>query len=211
MANGEYFKWAAHDDVCLPTFIEKCVNVLDADPGVVLCFSQARGIDDNDQPLIQEYENYFDAEMDEPWKRFFATACRRHNMLGAIVFGLMRTDILRQTNMIGAFSSSDRVLAGELSLYGRFHIIPEVLFLKREHPKAHWIQYNTRQLRIKWYDPSNEASRTYPHWRLLKENLVSIKNSPLGDVDRMKCYAMIAPWVRYNWRYLLANLVQKDL
>ena len=36
-ARGEYFKWHAHDDVCLPTFLERCVATLDAAPGAVLC------------------------------------------------------------------------------------------------------------------------------------------------------------------------------
>lgn len=209
MAKGEYFKWAAHDDVCLPTFLEKCVEVLDADPEVVLCFTQAWGIDENDQ-VYREYDNFVDAGVEEPWRRFYATACRRHNMTAIMTFGLMRTDILRRTHMIGAFSSSDRVLVGELGLYGRFHMIREVLFLKRDHPDAHWVKYNTRQARMAWYDTKNRDAHTYPHWRLLQEHLISIKNSPVDGADRLKSYAMIAPWVRYNWRYLMMNMVQRD-
>ena len=209
MAKSPYFKWAAADDVCLPSFIEKCVDVLDANPDVVLCFTQAEGIDENDR-VFRDYDNFIDAEVKEPWKRFYATACQRHNMTAVMVFGLIRTDILRRTHMIGAFSSSDRVLVGELGLYGRFHMIPEVLFLKRDHSQAHWVQYKTRQARMAWYDPSNSDSRTYPHWRLLQEHIVSIKNSPVVGKDRLKSYAMIASWVRFNWRFLMMNMVQKD-
>ncbi|MFN2124035.1 MAG: glycosyltransferase family 2 protein [Candidatus Promineifilaceae bacterium] len=209
MAEGEYFKWAAADDICLPSYIERCVKVLDADAEVVLCYTQAAGIDENGE-VFRDYDNFIDAEVDEPWKRFYAAACRRHNMTAVMVFGLIRTAVLRRTHMIGAFSSSDRVLVGELGLYGRFHMIPEVLFLKRDHPQAHWIQYNTRQARMAWYDTSNSDGRTYPHWRLLQEHLISIKNAPVEGTDRLKSYAMIAPWVRYNWRFLMMNMVQKD-
>src|SRR5581483_7973034 len=41
LAQGEYFKWAAHDDLCAPTFIERCVKVLDVDRELVLCFSRS--------------------------------------------------------------------------------------------------------------------------------------------------------------------------
>src|SRR5213083_553738 len=29
LANGKYFKWAAHDDVCLPGFLKGCVEAID--------------------------------------------------------------------------------------------------------------------------------------------------------------------------------------
>jgi glycosyltransferase involved in cell wall biosynthesis len=209
MAQGEYFKWSAHDDVCKPEFLGKCVSVLDADPGVALCFTQAHGIDENDQFLLA-YNNQMDADVVEPWKRFYATACRRHNMTVVMAFGLMRTDVLRRTHKIGAFSSSDRILVGEMALYGRFHMVPEVLFLKRDHPQAHWIQYRTRQERMAWYDTSRKNDRTFPHWRLFQEHLVSIGNAPLSASDRIKCYATMGSWVRFNWRHLLLNLAQRD-
>lgn len=39
-AAGEYFKWAAHDDLCAPEFLEKCVAALDSNPDVVLCYTK---------------------------------------------------------------------------------------------------------------------------------------------------------------------------
>ena len=32
LATGEYFKWAAHDDICAPEFIGACVDILDRYP-----------------------------------------------------------------------------------------------------------------------------------------------------------------------------------
>ena len=29
LSSGEYFKWAAHDDLCAPEFLGRCVDVLD--------------------------------------------------------------------------------------------------------------------------------------------------------------------------------------
>ena len=36
MATGEYFKWAAHDDICRPEYLERCVRVHDCDPRIVV-------------------------------------------------------------------------------------------------------------------------------------------------------------------------------
>src|SRR2546426_6424374 len=40
LSGGEYFKWAAHDDLCAPDYVERCVEVLDRDPSVVLCYAE---------------------------------------------------------------------------------------------------------------------------------------------------------------------------
>ncbi len=47
LSRGEYYKLAAHDDVCAPDFLEKCVEVLDRDPSVVLCYPKTKIIDEN--------------------------------------------------------------------------------------------------------------------------------------------------------------------
>ena len=38
-AQGEYFMWAAHDDIWEPTFVERAVALLEADPRAVMAFS----------------------------------------------------------------------------------------------------------------------------------------------------------------------------
>ena len=47
LANSEYFKWAAYDDLHAPRFLERCIAVLDADPQVLLCYSTAKVIDEH--------------------------------------------------------------------------------------------------------------------------------------------------------------------
>ena len=41
--------------MCLPTYLEKCVAVLDADPGVVNCHSRMRVIDE-DGNVVRDYD-----------------------------------------------------------------------------------------------------------------------------------------------------------
>ena len=51
LAAGEYFKWAAHDDLITPDYLEKCVAVLDGDPGLVLCCTDDQDIDVDGNPV----------------------------------------------------------------------------------------------------------------------------------------------------------------
>ncbi len=44
-ARGVYFKWAAHDDLCEPTYLERCVEILDRSPEIAWCHSDSDMID----------------------------------------------------------------------------------------------------------------------------------------------------------------------
>ncbi len=46
LAQGEYFRWAAADDVLAPTLLEKCVAALDADQSAVMAWPKTQIIDD---------------------------------------------------------------------------------------------------------------------------------------------------------------------
>src|SRR5262245_36537007 len=46
LSRGEYFRWHAHDDMCAPTYLQRCVEVLDADPGVVIAYPRTTIVDE---------------------------------------------------------------------------------------------------------------------------------------------------------------------
>src|SRR5215204_2400285 len=51
LSNSEYFKWLAHDDICLPTFFERCIEALDANPAAAVAYPLSRAIDGNGNPV----------------------------------------------------------------------------------------------------------------------------------------------------------------
>ena len=51
MARGEYFRWAAHDDICEPTLIGECVLRLDADDDLILVHPEIIQIDGEETRL----------------------------------------------------------------------------------------------------------------------------------------------------------------
>ena len=42
LANGKYYKNAAHDDFLEPTFLERCIAALEADPGLILAHTRTQ-------------------------------------------------------------------------------------------------------------------------------------------------------------------------
>jgi glycosyltransferase involved in cell wall biosynthesis len=199
LAKGEYFKWNGHDDPLAPTFLERCVKVLDRDPEIVLCFARIRAIDarGDEHEVGALTARTFAAKPQlgsaQAHVRFYHTVVADHPQ-GAI-FGLIRRRVLAQTALIGSYRSSDLTLLGELALRGRFHQIPEALQDRRFHAQQGRNVYNTRQLREAWFDPNRAQAPTHPYWRLLQEHLASIRRAAPDRRTRSHCYGYMAVWV----------------
>lgn len=205
LAKGDYFKWAAHDDLCAPDFVARCVQVLDDNPQIILCYSRTKAIDENGA-VIREYPTKPAANALEPYRRYYEFVCVPHPCVA--VFGLIRRQELARTPLIGNYSASDRPLLGELSLLGQFYEIPEYLFFYRNHAQQSWRKYPIwRAQQEVWFDPKRRNQRAFPHWRLLKEHYAAVRKVPLSAYERSRCYLCLAWWVRRHWRNLANNLI----
>lgn len=202
MAQGDYFKWLAHDDLVAPEFLERCVQVLDENPSIVLCHSRTQAIDE-EGAVVREFESK-DFGSPRAHQRFFQCVCTHHSQ--AAVFGLIRSSILARTRLIGSFISSDRVLLGELVLLGPFYELPEFLILKRHHPQQHWRVNRDLLARQEWYDTSRKETPTMRAWVLLRQHSISIRRATLRPHETALCYASMAWWIRRNWRRLARDV-----
>lgn len=207
MSSGEYFKWAAHDDLCDSEFLGRCVEVLNQNASIILCYPRTKEINEYGK-ITREYRSMANLSSEKPQKRFYECICVAHPQIQ--VFGLIRSSILKKTKRIGNYSSSDRVLLGKLALLGRFFEIPEFLFFSRDHPQQHWKIYPNRHSRQVWYDPAKKGKITFPHWKLLLEHFISIKHASLNFNKQIKCYIILVWWMRLNWKHLMANLILKE-
>lgn len=207
MGRGAYFKWAAHDDLLAPTFLARCVEVLDHNPDVVLAYTQAKAIDDKGN-VVKVYpgKRYFNSPV--PRRRFYEFVLDPHPVVA--VFGLMRREVLGRTRLIGKYAGSDRPLLSELSLLGKFYEVPEHLFFYRFHEEQSWGGNKSAQAQQAWYDPRRTGRITFPQWRLLREHFRSIERSPVGLKDRVSCYLYMGYWMVKNRRRLGNNLLLRD-
>lgn len=208
LARGTYFKWAAHDDLLAPEYLACCVEVLERDPAIVLCYSRARAIDGQGN-FIKEYPGKRNPSSAVARQRFYEFVIDPHPIVA--VFGVFRKDVLGRTRLIGKYAGSDRPLLSELSLRGRFYEVPHYLFYYRHHESQSWGGNKSAQAQQAWYDPRRAGKITFPHWRLLREHLRSISRSPVGLVDRASCYLYMGWWIRKNWRPLSNNLLLRDV
>lgn len=187
LARGEYFKWAAHDDECHPAMIGRCVAALDAAPATVAMVYPLG-------ELINEHGETLASPLDRIESRDPRAYRRLTRLFGSLnmcdpVFGLIRTEALRKTQLIGSFFGADYVLLGELALFGEIWELDEVLFRLRAHPKRSMKAHRGARARAAWYDPA--AARklfVMPSWeRMMWEMTKSVHRSPLPLSTRIAC------------------------
>jgi len=205
-SSGEFFVWLAHDDVWHPDFLRSGVDSFDADPSVVLAFSNVTLIDEQSEPIgVKEFDMRTDSVIVS--QRFRDVLMAWHDCLP--VFGLIRSDALRRTKLIRPYASGDHLLLGELSLRGTFAIDRETLFRSRRHAAQSiqtfsiWVDHHAY---TRWFEQADRRGTNYPQWRLLRELIVMVGRGEIGLTDRLRSFGAVARWsVRYR------SLLRKDL
>lgn len=142
LARGEYFRWAAHDDVCGPQLLDRCVEALDANPKAILAQGQAAIIDRHGRVIATPDGQGQMELLDPPRLMDSADPARRFGELLLRtkwcfdIFGLMRLSALRRTHGHEPYYGSDKVILASLCLMGPFVTVPQVLFYRRHHPDS---------------------------------------------------------------------------
>ncbi len=193
-ASGRYFKWADYDDLLAPDFLEKCVGVLDSQPGVAVCFPRSRVID-QDGSVIEDYDPLPDTSSREPHVRFANLLLSNDNRV-VQASGLMRSDLVKKTTMHGSYPCSDEVFLANMALLGRFHEIPDRLFFVRIHPRQ-----STRgvlaseRARVLFFDTSLKGKAVLIKWPYFRDCLTAIHTASVGVYQGLRCYAVMARWL----------------
>lgn len=205
LAKGEFFKWAAHDDMLAPEYLEKCLEVLEHDESLVLCFPKTIIVDNNGSSVGKHGGNMQNVSSERPQARFRDLILLNHWVFG--IFGLFRKSVLDDTELLPSFPGSDRTFMAELGLVGRFYEVPEYLFYSRDHPERS-IRNGTIHSRAGWWDTKNANQKVFPQWRLFAELFRIVKDARLSRGERAACYLYLQKWLtsNLNWALMLMDL-----
>jgi glycosyltransferase involved in cell wall biosynthesis len=219
LATGKYFKQAAADDLLEPDFLRRCVEILESDPDCVVAYAGTKEVDENGA-FIKNYVTPMKADSNDPVARFremllISSWCYQ-------IFGVMRISALRQVPAQGSYVNGDGVLLARMSLLGRFHEIPEHLFISRHH-SGQSIQtlpvrlQQPRRIRLtnrypglpapEWWDPAKARALAFPELRQLREHFLSIYHAPLRAGQKLRCYSMLFPWIKIHFWHMLKDFL----
>ena len=207
LARGEFYKWQAHDDVCLPNFLSSCLREFEhSSASLILVYPRPQTIDEHGKKLDRFLEKSIATSDARPHRRL--SMVLRNITMASAFYGLSRRSQLCRTRLHGRFIAADYVLLAELSILGELREIPDTLFLRRVHPNISTYANRAATDLLRWFDTSNSRKRILlpPHAWVGVELFRSIHhlNFPLQD-KILCCTTVIFVWY---WR-LFRNFAGK--
>ncbi|MCL5958741.1 MAG: glycosyltransferase family 2 protein [Chloroflexi bacterium] len=127
LSSGEFFMWAAHDDLWDPTYVSKCVSALERNPAAVLCATSACSIDEEGKIVGSHEENIETVGLDRLSRLGKVLTDMR---LNTSFYGLLRREAVQRITWRNQFGF-DHIFMAELSLLGEFVRLPEQYFYAR--------------------------------------------------------------------------------
>jgi glycosyltransferase involved in cell wall biosynthesis len=194
LSRGELFKWASADDLYARDLLERCVDALDADPGLALAHCYTAIIDADNQivtPMRYDLATTSGSAAERFRSLLFGSG-------GDDDGGVIRMAVLRRTPLLGSYLHSDRTIVADLALQGRFHHVPDWLYFRRDHPgRIERSSVGVRSFCVQ-LDPRRADSRRHPGIRLVGEYPLAyvkmINRAPLSAAERWACRGWLAAW-----------------
>jgi len=192
LANAPYFFFASGHDIRHESFIARCIEILEHDTSVVLCYPATRSLEP-DGHLGDVMSGQVDT-------RGMSQASRFRSVLWGLgsyaypIYGIMRTDVLKKTGLARGPIGPDIVLLHELALLGTFAAVPEpLLYTRRLADFGSWNHYL-----VKTIGPGGKKrSAWYLYGRMIYENLKTVAKhtkNPMLALSLILCLL-----TRYRW------------
>lgn len=183
-SKGKYFMRMSHDDVRGLAYISRCVALLEANAQSVLCHSHTAAFYGDITNVLAIITHDSMEGIHCPVKRFVAAL---EHLPGSAIDGVIRAETLKtKIRPMENYMSSDIVMMCELSLYGEFIQVPDVLFWRSgktilPSPKEIYAVYGIgkKQLRLR-----------SPFLLVALNHAKSINRAPLSIVA--KAYLLIS-------------------
>ncbi|MGB7601107.1 MAG: glycosyltransferase family 2 protein [Candidatus Sulfotelmatobacter sp.] len=212
-SQGKFFKWAAHDDLFAPRFIERCVAELDEDQRVVLVFPKLSYIDTDGNVLRRQASelSVLGSTVESRAKQFMKLAAQGTDFLW-LAYGLFRRNVLAETGAMGLYAGDDQVLLFKIALLGDIKQIDEEMFFRREHREASTCKRgSTVRERAKFAYADDNRRLVLPWCHLLKEHLSCVLRTPISFWSRLGCATAVLRRFLGLWKFFVEEAIHSPL
>lgn len=206
LSTGEYFMWAAQDDLFHPAYIQKCLAKLRQTPRAVLALSEIVLIDEAGNRIGSA--NPIDAV--NIGTEGMDVVQRLHEVFRRTgwwaIYGVIRPDILRKTKLYRSEFAGDVILIAELLLHGEFAKVEEPLFYYRCRTK----QPFTIQRNMQSIDHTHTASPT-AYTDFLRSIVHCVLESPLDPLTKKRIIVDMVQTLTTENHGICNNILQENL
>ena len=188
LSRGEYFMWHAHDDLREPSYISSCLEIMEMNPNVILCCSSTLLNEDGNLRKSEEDFSTVGMSLNRRFRKIL------WNNTCSSIYGLIRSSVLKKTELFKDTVSPDNLLLAELSLLGEFYQLP--LFLFNEKIKRRDIFQRIGGI-LDLYLPNRDRYIYLPfirlaveHWKLIQKSRLEKKEKLIAFLDIVLCFLL---------------------
>ena len=203
LARGRYFKWATADDQLLPEYLERCIAILETNPGVVLAYPRTRFVDGQGNELDRHDPGWHLVSDDIAMRLDYAI--RATHFVNAIL-GVIRTDALRRTRLL-SYPGGDFRLMAELSILGKFVELPETLYVRRIHLGSTGGNTGNASWQRRYWSGSRPVVRR-AFVRLMRDQAGIVIGAPIPWIRKIPMLAYLGRETASQWRRVVRELVE---
>jgi glycosyltransferase involved in cell wall biosynthesis len=197
-----WFKWAYHDDLCDTDLFASSMQILARSDDTVLAYPQVRLID-GDGAVVGRHDDGALNLADDRVEVRVANLLRR--VVTQVQFGIMRTDVARDSGGTSLSVAGEMVLPLGMALRGRLDVVPGSYVYIRQHEERHG---GHRRSEMAWVAPDQRGT-PFPYSRSSFVMLAAVRSAPLTAVQRRRCIgALIRHWTIPQWRLVAGDLVR---
>jgi len=203
LAKTKYFKWATADDYWDPGLLTDALEVLEADPDVVLCYPRAILVD-SDGLEQSRYVDELHLSQADPVARFFAVLENLHLVNHHL--GVLRTDAIRRTHLFGKHRAADTGFIAELSLYGKFYQLPKYQLFRRFHPDSSSWKRDSDEHQALRFHATNARRPLFNTWRFHGAFFRGVLGSPVPLGGKVRLLYRLAKGLYWDRKWLAVEL-----
>jgi glycosyltransferase involved in cell wall biosynthesis len=203
---GPYFMWASGHDLRTPGSIAKCVEVMERNPDVVLCYPEIAHVDAEGKvtEVRSDFQTSFHPRVDKIGRLmcFLFSICPPD-----IVHGLIRKSAVRDVVRFQPVFASDYLILIRLCLAGSFaQVRGEFLYarMNRDHEP---LDAMLKRYKKSFFSDATRPRRWFPVWGLFRESLASVARERVPLWKKTMLYLGLLMWLG-KWRsHLLREVV----
>jgi glycosyltransferase involved in cell wall biosynthesis len=200
LSDAAYFIWASGHDIRHETFIARCIELLERDASVVLCYPTMRWLEPDGH-----LGDVISSRMDT--RGMSQVSCVHTVLWGDAypIYGIIRSDALKRTGLMRNTVGPDVVLLAELAFLGAFAEVPEpLLCIRRLSDFGSWTHYLVKSLgpledrRSAWY--------LYSKW--IYEHLRVVARHARNSRDKAVLLLSVIFCILTKYRWVLRGLLR---
>ena len=207
LTDTKYIKWSTADDFWAPDMLADAVAVMEADASIAVCYPKVTIVDGEGREQ-DRFEDKLHLMQDDPAERFLGVV--KNLKLVNHHLGLLRTDVIRRTQLFGKHVAADVGFVAELSLYGKFYQVDKYQFSRRFHTDSSSWKRDDQDQQARRFHAANVRKIPFNTWRYHWVLVKAVLRAPLGIASKARLLRQLSKSAYWD-RSLLFDEVRKDM